>query len=103
MVIVEEKKEENVLAGYPVRKTFFKDDEVLHYDKLNKQWIAKTAPYTKDEIDAIATLKYNKTGGTMTGDIRFDTSAIGPLLKSPDGNLWRITVDNSGTLGTTAI
>jgi len=42
MIITEENKEENLLGGYPVRKTFFKKDEVLHYDKINKQWMAKS-------------------------------------------------------------
>lgn len=50
-IIYEENKEIGLLAGYPVRKTFFKEDEVLHYDEINKQWIAKSITSSSDAND----------------------------------------------------
>ena len=44
----------------------------------------------------------NKAGDTMSGDLEF-ASSKGVVLKSPDNTKYRITVDNSGVLGTTAI
>jgi hypothetical protein len=37
------------------------------------------------------------------GDIQFSTSAIGPVLRSPDDTLWRLTVDNAGALVITSV
>lgn len=51
--------------------------------------IGNTSPGTKLEV-----------GG---GDIYVNNSANGVILKSPDGSCWRITVDNSGNLTTTAV
>ena len=70
-------------------------------------------------------LYVNETGDTMTGDLEFDTSSIGIILKSsssggsaagsPMGLLmaltyasggtkrWRVTVNDSGSLVTTEI
>ena len=36
-------------------------------------------------------------------DIQFNSNGVGPVLKSPDGSNWRITIDNTGTLITTKI
>ena len=41
-IIYEEKEEKSSLGGYPVRETFFKEGEVLHFDKRLGKWIAKS-------------------------------------------------------------
>ena len=41
-IIYEEKEEKNLLGGYPVRETFYKEGEVLHFDKRLGKWIAGT-------------------------------------------------------------
>ena len=43
LIIKEEEGEgkEQLLVGYPIRKSLFKDGEILHYDKFNKQWVGK--------------------------------------------------------------
>ncbi|MCE2503822.1 MAG: hypothetical protein J4G05_07160 [Chlorobi bacterium] len=51
--------------------------------------IGETTPGTKLEV-----------GG---GDIYVNNSANGVILKAPDGNCWRVTVDNSGNLTTTSV
>jgi hypothetical protein len=46
--------------------------------------------------------EYNSTGtGELAADIQFTDTAKGVILKAPDGDRWRITVDNSGNLVTT--
>lgn len=46
--------------------------------------------------------EYNSTGtGELAADIQFTDPAKGVILKAPDGDRWRITVDNSGNLVTT--
>ncbi|HJW27894.1 MAG TPA: hypothetical protein VJ508_01460, partial [Saprospiraceae bacterium] len=37
------------------------------------------------------------------GDVYLDNSANGVILKSPDGNCWRLTVGNNGVVSTTSI
>jgi hypothetical protein len=37
------------------------------------------------------------------GDIFLENINNGVIMKSPDGNCWRVTVQNGGTLKTTAI
>lgn len=37
------------------------------------------------------------------GDVYVNNSANGVILRSPNGSCWRITVDNTGTLSTTAV
>jgi hypothetical protein len=44
----------------------------------------------------------NDSGDNMTGDLTFDSSK-GPVVKSPDGTSWRITVDNAGVVSATSI
>lgn len=46
---------------------------------------------------------FNKTVRVLpSGDMQFDLLGIGPIIKSPDGNTWRIIVDNAGNLSTEA-
>lgn len=57
-----------------------------------------TGPSTSD-LDTRYVLK---TGDTMTGDLTFATTVIGPVLT--DGtNTWRITVDSHGNLITSLV
>lgn len=49
-IIYEKDKDIGLLGGYPVKKSFFKDNEVLHYDKINKQWIAKTISSNSSDL-----------------------------------------------------
>jgi hypothetical protein len=37
------------------------------------------------------------------GDIYLQDIGNGVIMKSPDGNCWRITVDNTGALGSTSV
>lgn len=39
----------------------------------------------------------------FAGDVNIDQIGSGIIMKSPNGNCWRVTVDNSGALVTTAI
>lgn len=39
----------------------------------------------------------------FNGDVNIDQIGSGIILKSPDGNCWRVTIDNSGNLIRTAI
>jgi hypothetical protein len=39
----------------------------------------------------------------FAGDVNIDQIGSGIIMKSPDGNCWRITIDNSGNLVRTAI
>ncbi|MFN9115605.1 MAG: hypothetical protein ACK5XN_36585 [Bacteroidota bacterium] len=36
-------------------------------------------------------------------DIEITTKELGIILKSPDGTRWRVNIDNTGTLITTAL
>lgn len=42
-------------------------------------------------------------GSTGGADLYFRTSAVGVILKAPDGGCWRVSVTNAGTLTTTSI
>lgn len=45
----------------------------------------------------------NVSGDTMTGDLIFATDLIGVILKASNGTQYRVTVDNTGNLTTTAV
>lgn len=40
---------------------------------------------------------------TFPNDIEITTKELGIILKSPDGTRWRVSIDNTGTLITTAL
>lgn len=42
-------------------------------------------------------------GGSIYSDVIWRVTGTGPIVTSPDGTTWRITVDNAGALGTTSI
>ena len=54
-----------------------------------KVGIGTTAPQSKLQV--------------TNGDVYVETIATGLILKSPDGNCWRITIDNSGTIIRTSV
>ena len=45
----------------------------------------------------------DKTGDTMTGDLEFTDIGDGIILKAPSGDRFRVTIDNTGNLTTTAL
>ena len=58
-------------------------------DSAQKVGIGVTSPASKLEVDG--------------GDIEIDDSASGLILRSPNGTRYRVQVDNSGNLTTTAV
>ncbi len=69
--------------------------------------LIKTAGAERIRVDATGNVGIGSTTpGTALevggGDVYVNSSANGVILKAPNGGCWRITVDNSGTLITTA-
>ena len=48
-------------------------------------------------------IETTETGVTVTGDIDLSTASTGVILTSPNGTRYKLTVDNSGNLTTTAV
>ena len=54
-------------------------------------------------IAGVNLINYSATKIVVDGDIEVESSLDGVILESPNATRWRITIDNSGTLITTAL
>ena len=64
-------------------------ENTLYLDELGNVGIGTGSPSSKLEI--------------ANGDVYLPNSSNGIILTSPDGQCWRVTIDNSGNLQTTSI
>ena len=72
--------------------------------------IRTTYPSFPEAIRAIATYWNNAFAGNRmvkgvdaTDDVIVDTNSKGLVLRSPDGNYWRVAVSNAGALSATSL
>lgn len=71
------------------------------YDKLLDEELSHRHPASDISDFSLLDDRYvNVTGDSMTGDLFFGSSAIGIILTSPGGSLWRVSVDDTGALVT---
>jgi hypothetical protein len=75
--------------GYATRIMDSDSNEAIRIIDSGKVGIGTASPASKLEVDG--------------GDIEIDDSASGLILRSPNGTRYRVQVDNSGNLTTTAI
>jgi hypothetical protein len=68
------------------------------FEELQQQW-QEMAGVVNDVLNEFTVTRSGKVYSDT--DIGIDSSAVGLILKSPDGHYWRVKVSNAGALTTT--